>query len=133
MEAGLREPVWQRAGGRCEFCRLPPEFDVLPFQIDHIIPRKHGGPTASENLALSCLPCNARKGPNLAGLDLETGNIEPLFNPRVATWTDHFAWNGARLVGRTPAGRATIAVLAIDEPARVEHRRFLIAAGCFFG
>jgi hypothetical protein len=111
---------------------FPKRFDVLPFQLDHVIPRKHGGPTNADNLALSCLSCNAHKGPNLAGLDPETGAVEPLFNPRDGVWSDNFAWDGPRLVGRTPTGRATIAVLAINEVARIEHRQLLMAAGGVF-
>jgi hypothetical protein len=33
------------------------------FHVDHIVARQHGGETARENLALSCLHCNYRKGP----------------------------------------------------------------------
>jgi hypothetical protein len=132
MDARLRDQVWHRAGGRCEYCHLSQDFDVLPFQVDHVVPRKHGGPTRLENLALSCLPCNARKGPNLAGLDPESGVVVSLFNARTEAWKDHFAWNGPRLVGRTPTGRATIAVLAINETARVEQRRLLLATGKSF-
>jgi 5-methylcytosine-specific restriction endonuclease McrA len=55
MNEQLRELVWQRAGGRCEYCQLAQELDDLPFHIDHIISRKHHGPTVAENLALACL------------------------------------------------------------------------------
>lgn len=133
MEAGLRDQVGDRAGGRCEYCHLSQKFDVLPFQVDHIVARKHGGPTTADNLALSCLACNARKGPNLAGLDPTTGAVVELFNPRRADWSEHFEWDGPRLVGRTSVGRVTIAVLAINEPARVEHRRLLLISGSFSG
>lgn len=98
MDAGLRDQVWHRAGGRCEYCHLTQEFDVLPFQVDHVVPRKHGGPTLLENLTLSCLPCNARKGPNLAGLDPESGVVVSLFNPRTQAWGGAFRveWSSAR-------------------------------------
>jgi hypothetical protein len=36
-------------------------------------------------------------------------------------------------MGLTPAGRATIAVLAINHPERIELRRNLIAAGFELG
>jgi hypothetical protein len=54
MDAALARQVWQRAGGCCEYCRMPQEFDDAPFEIDHVIARKHGGPTAAGNLALTC-------------------------------------------------------------------------------
>jgi hypothetical protein len=43
-------------------------------------------------------------------------------------WNEHFTWDGAILIGRSAVGRATIDVLRINDPDRVEHRRLLIAA-----
>ena len=70
-----------------------------------------------DNLALSCMHCNRRKGPNIAGKDPVTGEIIHLFHPRMDIWGDHFEWNGPDLVGRTKIGSATIQVLAINDPA----------------
>ena len=131
MDAALRQFVWDRAGDACEYCHLPQQFDAMPFQIDHILARKHGGATAAENLALSCYDCNVYKGPNIAGIDPETLEVTRLFHPREDDWDDHFAWNGAELTGRTPAGRSTIDVLKINLPQRTEHRRNLIELGLF--
>lgn len=72
MDDALREFVVQRASRRCEYCRMPQEYDVLPFQIDHIISLKHRGSSEAANLALSCYNCNAHKGPNIAGIDTDT-------------------------------------------------------------
>jgi hypothetical protein len=52
-----------------------------------------------------------------------------LFDPRRQTWKRHFEWRGALLVGRTQIGRATIAVLDINDPQRVELRQILMAEG----
>ena len=131
MDVGLRQRVWRRAAGRCEYCRLPHDLDVLPFQVDHVRPIKHGGQTVFENLALSCLSCNARKGPNLTGIDPETGTVRTLFDPRNQDWDEQFHWEGARLVGLTPSARATVEVLGINAPQRIEHRQLLIAAGAW--
>jgi hypothetical protein len=54
MERALEELVRQRAGNRCEYCRVPQEYDKLPFEIDHVIARKHRGPTRASNLCLAC-------------------------------------------------------------------------------
>jgi hypothetical protein len=129
MDAALQHLVWQRAQQRCEYCHFPADISLLPFQIDHIIAEKHGGPTTAENLALSCERCNSHKGPNMAGF-LEGKHI-PLFNPRTDRWADHFAWNGPVLVGKTPVGIVTIAVLAINLSYRVALRAALIAEGIF--
>ena len=107
---------------------MPQDLDVQPFQLDHIRAKKHGGATNEANLALSCLPCNSYKGPNVAGYDPDTGELVALFNPRTDHWEEHFAWDGARLIGTTASGRATIAVLRINAAERVEHRRLLMEA-----
>ncbi len=128
MAVSRRQRVWDRAGGRCEYCHLPQDFDVQPFQIDHIRAQKHAGPTTSDNLALSCLSCNSYKGANVAGYDPESDEPQPLFNPRLEEWEEHFAWDGPVLQGKTPIGRTTIDVLRINLPERVEHRRILLVA-----
>jgi len=108
---------------------VPQSVDELPFEIDHIIARKHGGPTSADNLALACFSCNHHKGPNIAGLDPVTKNITRLFHPRRHKWRRHFRWDGPRLVGRTAIGRATIAVLEINLPYRITLRQALIDEG----
>jgi len=129
MDAVLRQLVWQRAAQRCEYCQVPADVALLPFQIDHIIAEKHGGLTVADNLALSCERCNSHKGPNIAG-HFE-GRLVPLFNPRQDRWVDHFAWAGPVLVGKTPVGRVTIDVLAINLPYRIALRAALIKEGIF--
>jgi hypothetical protein len=129
MDNALRLLVWKRADDSCEYCRMPQQFDILPFQLDHVIAIKHHGPTTAENLALSCYNDNAHKGPNIAGIDPVTGEVVRLFNPRRDDWAEHFGWDGPELIGRTAIGRATIDVLNMNLPERVEHRRLLFQAG----
>jgi len=129
MNKALRQQVWDRAGGACEYCRVPQELDRLPFQVDHIVAQKHHGPTAADNLALSCYSCNAYKGPNIAGIDPKTGSTTTLFHPRQHTWNEHFKWNGPELLGRTPVGRTTLDVLKMNLSERIEYRRLLHSAG----
>lgn len=110
---------------------MPQEFDVQPFQLDHIRAQKHSGRTTVANLALSCLPCNSFKGANVAGYDPESDELCPLFNPRTESWAQHFEWNGPRLKGKTAIGRTTIDVLRINSSDRVELRQLLIEAELF--
>ncbi len=131
MEAALARLVWRRARDRCEYCLVPQSADELPHHIDHVIAQQHGGETVGSNLALACYACNLHKGPNLAGRDPRTRKIVRLFHPRRHRWSRHFGWHGARLVGRTAIGRATIATLAINADHRVELRELLIAQGLF--
>jgi hypothetical protein len=132
MNDSLAALVRHRASGRCEYCQLPAEWSVIPFEIDHIIARKHKGQTTADNLALSCYYCNSSKGPNIAGIDPDSGLIVRLFHPREDVWADHFLWDGAVLRGRTPVGRATIDVLEINLQVSVDLRQTLLAAGLFW-
>jgi hypothetical protein len=104
---------------------------LVVFHIEHIIPRQHGGSDGDENLAFAGNQCNFFKGPNLSGIDPNTGAVVRLFHPRRQKWKRHFRWDGPRLVGRTRTGRATITALAINLPGRVAVREALIAEGVF--
>ena len=129
----LREAVRQRAGFRCEYCQFPEPFAELRFQVDHVVPQQHGGQTTAAKLAFSCLRCNKHKGPNLSGIDAVTGQIVRLFNPRADDWAEHFQWDGSRLGGRTPVGRATVNVLQINRADAVLVREALMEEGVYFG
>jgi 5-methylcytosine-specific restriction endonuclease McrA len=132
MDAPLVDLVWQRAEGRCEYCRLPQAAaSVVRFQLEHIRSKQHGGLTVAENLALSCPRCNCFKGPNLTGIDPETDAVVLLFNPRQDQWPNHFALVDAEIRGLTPIGRTTVNLLRMNDPERVELRSQLLAAGEF--
>jgi hypothetical protein len=95
---------------------------VAQLQIEHIIPRKHGGGDDDQNLALACIDCNLAKSSNLTGIDPATGQIEQLFNPRTQFWQEHFAWQGTVLLGLMPNGRATIRVPNVSDDERQRVR-----------
>jgi hypothetical protein len=129
MDDELSQLVWDRASNICEYCLLPQEYSHLAFEVDHIIATCHGGLTRASNLALTCFYCNRYKGPNLAGIDPVSKKLSPLFHPRRHKWKRHFRFNGPILVGLTRIGRATIAVLQINDPAAVALREALIDSG----
>lgn len=133
MDAALTALVRKRAQSTCEYCRLAQVFSAIPFEIDHIIAQKHGGPTQEENLALSCFYCNSRKGPNIAGVDPASGRIVRLYHPRKDRWSRHFEWAGAVLQGKTATGRATIVVLSMNDPDAVAVREALLDEGEVLG
>lgn len=118
-----------RANNVCEYCLLHQDDSDFLHQIDHIIPRKYNGLTILINLALACLKCNKNKGPEIAGLDPIDNEIAPLFNPRTQSWDEHFELLGAFILGRTRIGRATVAALKLNDPARVNQRQELITEG----
>jgi len=131
MERSLEDLVWKRAGGRCEYCQISWDTLHLPFEVDHIIAEHHLGRTQADNTCLACFACNRHKGPNVAGVDPATKKIVPLFHPRRHKWSRHFRWDGAVLVGRTPAGRATVVALKINLDHRIDLRQGLIDEGVF--
>jgi len=132
MKVFLRELVRSRAGRRCEYCRLhEDDLPLYPFHVEHIVAKKHHGDDDPRNLAWSCHECNLAKSSNLSGRDFVGGRTVVLFNPRRQRWSRHFKWDGARLVGWTACGRATIDVLNINAPFRIDLRELLVFARRF--
>lgn len=129
IPAELRRSVRLRARDCCEYCLIPESMTLAVHEIDHIIAEKHGGPTDADNLALACALCNGFKGSDLASIDAETGAIVPLINPRRDRWTEHFHLVAGRIEPLTPSGRATVRLLQLNHPDRVEERELLLSAG----
>ncbi|MFO0760791.1 MAG: HNH endonuclease signature motif containing protein [Byssovorax sp.] len=129
ISAALRRQVHERAGGACEYCLLPETASLFVHEVDHVVGQKHGGATTVDNLALACAACNLRKGSDIASIDPATNEIVPLFHPRKERWSDTFHLADAEIVGQSPAGRATAAILQLNRPDRVAERAVLIAAG----
>lgn len=132
MDEELVLAVRRRSGDTCEYRRVPQSaYPTVRFPVDHIIARQHGGRTSLGNLALSCLHAKAHKGPNIAGIDPVTKRLTKLYIPRRHRWSKRFRWDGALLVGLTPIGRTTIAVLAMNHPEAVAVRQALRDEGAF--
>lgn len=134
MDDATRAFVRRRAGGRCEYCRIPQEATpFITFHVEHIIAKQHRPDDADRDdpsgLALSCDRCNAFKGPNLSSIDHETGEIVPLFHPRIHRWDEHFRFDGAKLVGITPGGRATVQLLNMNDIRRLDLREQWLEEG----
>jgi hypothetical protein len=72
--------------------------------------------TTLDNLALACVSCSLRKWAKQTGTDPDLRQETPLFNPRTQTWSEHFRWEGERIVPLTATARATAAALALNRP-----------------
>lgn len=123
----LRRQVIARAGNCCEYCGLSQEDSFFRFEIDHIVSEKHGGKTVLENLCLCCPDCNAFKGSDIGSIDIQTGQIVRLFDPRVQIWTQHFRLHNGVIEPLTAEGRVTVFLLRLNQPERVIDRQLLIA------
>jgi 5-methylcytosine-specific restriction endonuclease McrA len=64
-----RRAVAERAGYRCEYCRIHENSAGFSHQVDHVISRKHGGSSNTGNPAYACVLCNRYKGTDVAALD----------------------------------------------------------------
>lgn len=131
ISPNLRQQVRERANGRCEYCRRPDTPGSQKHHVDHIIAIKQGGETSFENLAWACVKCNTSKGPNIAALDEDSGQLTPLFNSRTQRWNDHFDMDGTLIVGKTAIGGVTVRILQINHPDQLEARRQLIEVGAW--
>jgi len=60
VSGSARYEVLKRAGGRCELCGVP--IKERAIEVDHVMPRKHGGTDDLENLQALCWKCNENKG-----------------------------------------------------------------------
>lgn len=74
--------------------------------------------------ALACFNCNRQKSDRLTAIDLETGEEEPLFNPRILSLRQHFIWskNASSIIGLTPIGRATVTALNFNRQRIINIR-----------
>jgi HNH endonuclease len=122
MDAETRSRVRDRAGNRCEYCRIHQQHYIIAFHVEHIVAQQHHGGNDASSLALACHFCNRHKGPNLAGMDPTTGELTRLFNPRIDIWGQHFQIQAGRVIGLTPVGRTTVYVLNMNRPDRVRVR-----------
>ena len=122
ISAVLRRHVIERAGESCEYCNLQQSsFPMVSFHVEHVVAKQHGGSDQLENLCLACHWCNLFKGPNLS--TLVDGKLTRLFNPRKDKWPDHFAEKEGQILGTTMIGIATVSLLNMNDPDRVELRR----------
>lgn len=119
------------AQNRCGYCLSHQQYVLGKLEIEHIVPIAKGGTDEEENLWLACRLCNGYKGTKMTAHDPLTGQIVSLFNPRKQQWKRHFQWSedGARIIGRTRIGRATVIALHLNDPIALEVRRNWVAAG----
>jgi hypothetical protein len=120
----MQRRVRERAGQRCEYCRIAQAGQEATFHVDHVRPRRDGGPTLLDNLALSCVSCSLRKGARTRALDSVTGEEVLLFNPRADRWESHFELTEELVIlGRSSVGRATVNLLQMNRPLAIAIRR----------
>ena len=131
ISSAMRQKVYDRANGKCEYCLLPQSVTAHPHEPDHIVPVQHGGETIVENLALACMRCNRHKGPNIGSYDPVDGQLVAFFNPRTQIWREHFTLEGGQIIPLTAEGRVTVKILQLNDARRVMERETLIEIGLY--
>ncbi|MCB0213867.1 MAG: HNH endonuclease [Anaerolineae bacterium] len=131
ISAATRQRVRERAENRCEYCLSHQNYVMGRLQIDHVQPIAKGGSNAEDNLCLACELCNQHKWTKTHGIDPQTEQHTPLFNPRQQNWAEHFAWSptGTEIVGLTTTGRVTVIALNLNNSLALTVRRNWIKAG----
>lgn len=131
IPASVRRRVRERARYRCGYCLRTEELAGERMTFEHIYPESRGGLTIEQNLWLACRRCNEYKGTQTRAIDPLTGQRIELFNPRIQSWSEHFAWDetGTEILGLTPTGRATVNALRLNSAEVVVARRLWVAAG----
>lgn len=61
-----------RAGGRCEYCRMHQSLQGATFHLEHVVPHSRGGDAQLDNLAWACPSCNLHKSNRVESVDPET-------------------------------------------------------------
>ncbi|MEZ5044176.1 MAG: HNH endonuclease signature motif containing protein [Saprospiraceae bacterium] len=131
LTQAIRKFVASRASFRCEYCRKPEIIANFTFHIEHIISRQHGGTDKIDNLAYACSWCNWKKGPNIATVLFEDGDLLPLFNPRKDVWDHHFQVEEGAIIGKTDIAVGTIKLLELNTTELILERKALHNAGFF--
>jgi hypothetical protein len=132
ISSDLAQRIRNTAGNRCGYCLSPQRLVMARLEIEHLVPLAKGGTSEEQNLWLACPLCNGHKSDKIGAIDPESGNLEPLFNPRTQAWSDHFRWSndGTQIIGLTSTGRATVTALRLDsDPDALEVHRYWVEAG----
>ena len=127
----LRRQIRTIFANRCAYCKTSEALTVAIFEIEHIIPRSANGDTMLSNLCLACPTCNRLKARRLTVPDPVTRENVPLFHPHQQTWEDHFTWSEdtTEIIGGTPVGRATSAILKMNRLQLIRLRRMWVKMG----
>jgi HNH endonuclease len=125
----LREEVADRAYHVCEYCLIHEDDTFWGCEADHIISKKHGGPTLSNNLAWACAVCNSHKGTDLGTLVGDPARLIRFYNPRADRWSGNFNLNGYSIDPLTQEGEGNVKILPLNDGHRLEERKALKEVG----
>jgi 5-methylcytosine-specific restriction endonuclease McrA len=74
--------IMSRDAFQCQYCGR--KVQRADLNLDHVVPRAHGGKSTWENVVTSCVDCNRSKGgrtPSQAGMRLRVRPARPRWTP----------------------------------------------------
>jgi len=104
----FRSRVFQLNNGRCHLCNIVLDFN-LPWEIDHVVPRVHGGKDDITNYLPACIPCNRYKLTNHHDVDENDTSFNFGANVRLAAFEDDY-----RLLAEVQHGASLHGPKALD-------------------
>lgn len=129
----LDEKIRAQAKNQCGYCLVPQKLVSYNLEIEHLHPKAKGGSDEEKNLWLACRQCNLSKGIRTDGFDAVTFRRVKIFNPRMQSWSEHFALSEDKteIIGKTPCGRATVSALQLNSDLQKTAREFWKLTGIF--
>ncbi|MDA8053825.1 MAG: HNH endonuclease [Deltaproteobacteria bacterium] len=79
-----RANIFLRDKNKCQYCGR--EFKKTELNLDHVVPRTHGGVSSWENVVCSCILCNRNKG----GRTPEGAGMKLIRKPRKPEWSPYY-------------------------------------------
>ncbi len=79
-----RANIFLRDKNKCQYCGK--EFRKSELNLDHVVPRTHGGVSSWENVVCSCISCNRNKG----GRTPEGAGVKLIRKPRKPAWSPYY-------------------------------------------
>jgi 5-methylcytosine-specific restriction endonuclease McrA len=73
-----RRSIYHRDNNTCQYCGK--KFPTSELNLDHVHPRSQGGKSTWDNVVVTCIKCNSRKGgrtPEQAGMQLLRKPVKP--------------------------------------------------------
>jgi hypothetical protein len=120
----LVQQVRARAQNRCECAGF--HFRTTGFRSISITSSRGSTAEAQKPITWLSVAFTATATRVLISHDTKTGDVVRLFHPRKDVWSEHFQLDGAVVAGMTAIGRATVHLLAMNEPEFLAARQALI-------
>lgn len=90
-----RKNIFERDGYTCQYCGIKPPskrqalkwMEENSLNLDHVLPRAHGGKTTWDNVVTSCYKCNSKKGSQTLeelGWKIKKHPVKPKWHPSVS-------------------------------------------------